>query len=94
MRGPPYVWDAERRFTLRCELDALYFHLYGLDAAACARVLDSFPIVRRKMSASMDIIARGTRCWRITKSWAAADDGDAGATGRGRSADCAGCAAM
>ena len=46
--GPPYVWDAERRFTLRCELDALYFHLYGLDAAACARVLDSFPIVRRK----------------------------------------------
>ncbi|MDA1277999.1 MAG: hypothetical protein O2960_28725, partial [Verrucomicrobia bacterium] len=26
--GPPFRWDAERRFLLRCELDAAYFHLY------------------------------------------------------------------
>lgn len=26
--GPPFIWDAERRFEIRCELDALYFHLY------------------------------------------------------------------
>lgn len=26
--GPPFIWDEERRFALRCELDALYFHLY------------------------------------------------------------------
>ena len=26
--GPPFRWDAERRFLLRCELDAVFFHLY------------------------------------------------------------------
>ncbi len=26
--GPPFKWDEERRFLLRCELDAAYFHLY------------------------------------------------------------------
>ncbi|QDU96257.1 Eco57I restriction-modification methylase domain-containing protein [Lignipirellula cremea] len=26
--GPPFRWDEERRFQIRCELDAAYFHLY------------------------------------------------------------------
>jgi len=26
--GPPFPWDEERRFQLRCELDAAFFHLY------------------------------------------------------------------
>lgn len=26
--GPPFRWDEARRFLLRCELDAAYFHLY------------------------------------------------------------------
>ena len=26
--GPPFRWDEERRFLLRCELDATFFHLY------------------------------------------------------------------
>ena len=26
--GPPFVWDEERRFLLRAELDAAFFHLY------------------------------------------------------------------
>lgn len=26
--GPPFKWDADRRFLLRCELDAAFFHLY------------------------------------------------------------------
>jgi hypothetical protein len=26
--GPPFKWDEERRFLLRCELDAAFFHLY------------------------------------------------------------------
>jgi hypothetical protein len=30
---PPFRWDEARRFLLRCELDAAYFHLY-LPAAA------------------------------------------------------------
>jgi hypothetical protein len=28
--GPPFRWDEERRFLLRCELDAAFFHLYLL----------------------------------------------------------------
>jgi hypothetical protein len=26
--GPPFRWDSVRRFRIRCELDAAYFHLY------------------------------------------------------------------
>lgn len=26
--GPPFIWDEERRFQIRCELDAAFFHLY------------------------------------------------------------------
>jgi len=26
--GSPFIWDEVRRFEIRCELDALYFHLY------------------------------------------------------------------
>jgi hypothetical protein len=26
--GPPFRWDDERRFLIRCELDAVLFHLY------------------------------------------------------------------
>ncbi len=26
--GPPFRWDEERRFVIRCELDAAFFHLY------------------------------------------------------------------
>ena len=26
--GPPFLWDDDRRFVLRCELDAAFFHLY------------------------------------------------------------------
>jgi hypothetical protein len=27
-KGPPFRWNEERRFLLRCELDAAFFHLY------------------------------------------------------------------
>ena len=46
--GPPFRWDEERRFQLRCELDAAFFHLYGLNRDDTAYILDTFPIVRRK----------------------------------------------
>src|SRR5262249_46382643 len=26
--GPPFSWDDARRFAIRCELDAAFFHLY------------------------------------------------------------------
>ncbi|MCS6853003.1 MAG: hypothetical protein NZ700_17745, partial [Gemmataceae bacterium] len=40
--------DPERRFLLRCELDAAYFHLYGISRDDADYILDTFPIVRRK----------------------------------------------
>lgn len=27
-RSCPFIWDEDRRFLIRCELDAMYFHLY------------------------------------------------------------------
>lgn len=45
--GPPFRWDAERRFMLRCELDAAFFHLYGLNRDDTAYIMDTFPIVRK-----------------------------------------------
>jgi hypothetical protein len=50
--GPPFRWDEQRRAQLRSELDAAYFHLYGLDRDDTAYVLDTFPIVRRKDEAA------------------------------------------
>ena len=37
--GPPFRWDEERRFRIRCELDATFFHLYlSADAAGHWRI--------------------------------------------------------
>jgi hypothetical protein len=44
--GPPFVWDEERRFELRCELDAAFFHLYGIERDDVDYIMDSFWIVR------------------------------------------------
>ncbi|MCI0393161.1 MAG: hypothetical protein MOB07_30895, partial [Acidobacteria bacterium] len=46
--GEPFRWDEERRFLLRCELDAAYFHLYGIEREDVDYILYTFPIVRRK----------------------------------------------
>jgi hypothetical protein len=45
--GQPFEWDTARRFALRCELDAAFFHLYGLSREEAAYVLETFFIVRR-----------------------------------------------
>jgi hypothetical protein len=45
--GPPFRWDPDRRFLLRCELDAAFFLLYGLAREDVAYVMNTFPIVRR-----------------------------------------------
>ena len=41
-----FVWDDERRFLIRCELDAAFFHLYGLARDDVEYILDTFPIVK------------------------------------------------
>jgi hypothetical protein len=51
---PPFRWDEERRFLLRCELDAAYFHLYGIERDDVDYILETFPIVKRK-----DVAAHG-----------------------------------
>ena len=44
--GPPFCWDEERRFWLRAELDAAYFHQYGVSRDDVNYVLDSFRAFR------------------------------------------------
>jgi len=46
--GPPFRWDEERRFLLRCELDAAYFHLYGIAREDVEYIMSTFPIVQRR----------------------------------------------
>jgi hypothetical protein len=45
--GAPFRWSPERRFLLRCELDAAFFHLYGLSRDDTDYVMDTFPVVRK-----------------------------------------------
>ena len=45
--GPPFRWDPDRRFHLRCELDAAYFHLYGVNREDAEYILDTFPVTRK-----------------------------------------------
>src|SRR5262249_5306880 len=46
--GPPFRWDEERRFLIRCELDAAFFHLYGISRDDADYIMETFPIVKRK----------------------------------------------
>jgi hypothetical protein len=46
--GSPFSWDEDRRRVIRTELDALFFHLYGISREDASYILDAFPIVRRK----------------------------------------------
>jgi len=45
--GPPLHWDPDRRFLLRAELDAAFFHLYYISRDDTDYILDTFPIVRK-----------------------------------------------
>ncbi len=46
--GKPFAWDPDARRHGRAKLDALYFHLYGLDLDEVRYVLSTFPIVKRE----------------------------------------------
>ncbi|TDD75089.1 hypothetical protein E1293_28765 [Actinomadura darangshiensis] len=45
--GMPFIWDEERRFAMRAELDAAYIHLYGVDRDDVDYIMDSFGAFQR-----------------------------------------------
>ena len=45
--GPPFIWDPERRFWLRCEIDAAFFHAYGIARDDTAHILDTFRVLAK-----------------------------------------------
>ena len=51
-KGPPFRWNPEDRLRRRARLDALFFHLYGLDADDAAYVMGTFPIVQEQEKAA------------------------------------------
>ena len=42
----PARWDEERRRLIRAELDAAFFHLYGLERDEVEHAMDSFGVLR------------------------------------------------
>jgi hypothetical protein len=49
---PPFRWDENRRALLRAELDAAFFHLYGIERDDVDYIMETFPIVKRKDGAA------------------------------------------
>ena len=46
--GPPFRWDEERRSLLRYELDAAFFHFYGIERDDVAYIAETFSILARR----------------------------------------------
>lgn len=46
--GRPFRWNQDRRFLLKCELDAMIFMKYGLARNEVEHVLSSFPVFQRR----------------------------------------------
>jgi hypothetical protein len=44
---PPFRLENARRFQLRCELDAAFFHLYGIKRDDVDYIMDTFHVVKR-----------------------------------------------
>ncbi|MFC9670036.1 Eco57I restriction-modification methylase domain-containing protein [Streptomyces sp. NPDC056949] len=44
--GAPFRWAPDRRAVIRAELDALFFHLYGITRDDTAYILDTFNVTR------------------------------------------------
>ena len=41
--GPPFRWDEKRRHCIRCELDGVFAHMYGLTRDELEWILDAPP---------------------------------------------------
>ena len=47
-RGDPFRWDEVRRLQIRCELDAMWCHVYDLTVPEIEKMLGTFPIVEKR----------------------------------------------
>ena len=66
--GPPFRWDEERRFAMRAELDAAFFHLYGIERDDVDYIMETFPIVKRKDVAALRLVPhQGTDPGRLRR---------------------------
>jgi hypothetical protein len=45
--GPPFRWEDERRSLLWADIDAAFFHIYGLTQPEAEHVLDSFRVMHK-----------------------------------------------
>lgn len=52
--GRPPAWESDARPSVRAEIDAAMFHLYGIEREDVDYIMETFPIVKRK-----DIAAHG-----------------------------------
>ena len=52
-KGPPFLWNEDRRHCLKCELDAIFAHMYGLHRTELEWILDADP-----PSASFTVLKR------------------------------------
>jgi hypothetical protein len=50
--GPPLVWEENRRHLISSELDAFFFHRYGVGRDDVDYIMETFTIVRRKDEAA------------------------------------------
>ncbi|QEL14825.1 Eco57I restriction-modification methylase domain-containing protein [Limnoglobus roseus] len=46
--GDPFFWDDARRAVIRAELDAAFFHLYGISEVDADHILETFPLVKAR----------------------------------------------
>lgn len=46
--GPPFHWDEARRDRIRAELDAVFFHLYGVSRDDADYIMDTFTVFKTR----------------------------------------------
>ncbi|MEU9847851.1 DNA methyltransferase [Streptomyces sp. NPDC047985] len=51
-QGAPFQWSEGRRELLRAEVDAAFFHLYGVSRVDVEYIMDTFSVVRREDEAA------------------------------------------
>jgi hypothetical protein len=70
----PFRWEAPRRAIVRVGIEAAMFHLYGLDRADVAHVMDVFSVVRRKDEAAFGEYRTKSRILEVFDAMATASE--------------------